>query len=115
MTIVDGSPRRSIPGGRLVAGGRAWWSRSLGGRGYRRVRELDLDTHTLALCAQQVLCTAPLIVAISAVLQRATGHGVTRVMARFFGLHGDSRADVQQLFGRTAPSISTLTLILGML
>src|SRR3954470_4140110 len=114
MTDVDGSPRR-FPGSRRIAAGRAWLSNSLGGRGYRRVRELDLDTHTLALCAQQVLCTAPLIVAISAVLQRATGHGVTRVMARFFGLHGDSRADVNQLFGRTAPSISTLTLILGVI
>jgi membrane protein len=61
------------------------------------------------------LCTAPLIVAISALLQRITGRGIAPVMGRFFGLHGDSRADVKQLFGRTAPSISTLTLILGML
>jgi membrane protein len=90
-------------------------SNSLGGRGYRRVRELDLDTHALALCAQQVLCTAPLIVAISAVLQRTRGHGIATVMTRFFGMHGDSEDDVKQLFGRTAPSISTLTLIIGML
>src|SRR3954471_21167549 len=115
MTIVDGSPRRRIPGRRLVAGGRAWWSRSLGGRGFRRVRELDLDTHALALCAQQVLCTAPLIVAISALLQRTTGHGIARVMGRFFGLHDASADDVQQLFGRSAPSISTLTLVLGVI
>ena len=115
MGHVDESPRRRVPGSRRIAAGRAWLSRSLGGRGYRRVRELDLDTHALALCAQQVLCTAPLIVAISAVLRRTTGHGIAVVMARFFGLHGDSRADVKQLFGRTAPSISTLTLVLGML
>ena len=88
-------------GSRLIAAGRAWWSRSLGGRGYRRIRELDLDTHALALCAQQVLCTAPLIVAMSAVLQRITGHGVGYLMTRFFGLHGDSADAVTQLFGRT--------------
>lgn len=115
MGNVDVSPRGRAPGSRRIAAGRAWLSRSLGGRGYRRVRELDLDTHTLALCAQQVLCTAPLIVAISALLQRITGRGIAPVMGRFFGLHGDSQADVKQLFGRTAPSISTLTLILGML
>jgi membrane protein len=115
MANVDVTPRGRAPGRRRIAAGRAWWSRSLGGRGYRRMRELDLDTHTLALCAQQVLCTAPLIVAISALLQRTTGHGIARVMGRFFGLHGDSAADVTQLFGRTAASISTLTLILGVI
>ena len=107
--------RRRFAAGRRIAAGRAWLANSLGGRGYRKVREIDLDTHALALCAQQVLCTAPLIVAISAVLQRTTGHGVAKVMGRFFGLHDASLDDVQQLFGRTAPSISTLTLIFGML
>lgn len=98
-----------------MAAARAWWTQSLGGRGWRRIRELDLNTHALALCAQQVLCTAPLIVAMSAVLQRTTGKGVGYVMTRFFGLHGDSAADVQHLFGRTAPSISTMALIFAML
>ncbi len=99
---------------RRMAAGRAWWARSLYGSGWRRVRELDLDTHALALCAQQVLCTAPLIVAMSAVLQRATGKGMGYVMARFFGLNRDSVADVERLFGRTAPSISTLALVFAM-
>jgi membrane protein len=100
---------------RLVAAGRAWWGRSLGGHGWRRIRELDLDTHALALCAQQVLCTAPLVVAMSAVLQRETGRSVGYVMTRFFGLHGDSATDVQSLFGRTSPSISTLALLLALI
>ena len=112
---MDRSPPRRFAASRRIAAGRAWLANSLGGRGYRKVREIDLDTHALALCAQQVLCTAPLIVAISAVLQRTTGHGVAKVMGRFFGLHDASLEDVQQLFGRSAPSISTLTLILGML
>jgi membrane protein len=99
---------------RLVAAGRAWWARSLYGHGYRRVRELDLDTHALALCAQQVLCTAPLVVAMSAVLQRTTGRGAGYFMTRFFGLYGDSANDVDRLFGRTAPSISTAALIFAM-
>jgi membrane protein len=115
MANVDMSSLRRRPGSRRIAAGRAWLAASIGGRGYRRVRELDLDTHALALCAQQVLCTAPLIVAISAVLQRLRGHGIARGMARFFGLHGASQHDVRQLFGRSAPSISTLTLVFGMI
>jgi membrane protein len=99
---------------RRLAAGRAWWTRSLYGSGLRRMRELDLDTHALALCAQQVLCTAPLIVAISAVLQRVTGHGVSVYMSRFFGLHDDSARDVERLFGRSAPTIGTMALIFAM-
>ncbi len=97
-----------------VAAGRAWWARSLYGSGLQRVRELDLDTHALALCAQQVLCTAPLIVAISAVLQRTNGNGVSVYMSRFFGLSGNSAADVERLFGRTSPTISTFALVFAM-
>jgi membrane protein len=97
-----------------VVAGREWLARSLYGSGYRRIRELDLDTHALALCAQQVLCTAPLVVATSAVLERTTGHGVSVVIARFFGLNDASRDAVERLFGRSAPSISTLALVFAM-
>jgi membrane protein len=100
---------------RRIAAGRVWWRQSLYVSGYRRVRELDLDTHALALCAQQVLCTAPLIVATSAVLQRYTTRGVGYFMTRFFGLSGDSATDVQHLFGRTQPSISTTALVIAMI
>jgi membrane protein len=111
MTFVPRSPSTR----RLVAAGRQWWHRSIGGHGLRRMRELDLDTHALALCAQQVLCTAPLIVAMSAVLQRTTGRGAGYFMTRFFGLYGDSADDVRRLFGRTAPSISTPALVFAMI
>ena len=106
---------RRPPARRRIAAGRAWWANSLGGHGYRRIRELDLDTHALALCAQQVLCTAPLIVAMSAVLQKLTGQGAGYFMTRFFGLHGSSAADVTRLFRRTAPSIGTPTLVFAMI
>jgi membrane protein len=100
---------------RRVAAGRAWWEQSLYGSGWARVRELDLDTHALALCAQQVLCTAPLIVAISAVLQRTNGRGISWIMAKFFGLSGASQVDMQALFSRQTHSISTLALVFAMI
>ena len=100
---------------RRIAAGRAWWEQSIGGDGYRRVRELDLNTHALALCAQQVLCTAPLVVALSAVVQRTSGHGISFVISRFFGLRGDSAQDISRLFGRASSSISTTTLVVGLI
>lgn len=100
---------------RRVAAARTWWGQSIGGRGLARVRELDLDTHALALCAQQVLCTAPLVVALSAVLQRETGNNISVYIARFFGLSDDSEDDIARLFGRTSASISTPTLIIGLI
>jgi membrane protein len=104
---------RPSPRSRVNAG-REWFARSLYGSGYRRIRELDLDTHALALCAQQVLCTAPLVVAMSAVLERSTGRGVSVVIAKFFGLNDASQDAVERLFGRSAPSISTLALVFAM-
>lgn len=98
----------------LVDAGRTWLANSLGGRGYRRIREIDLDTHALALCAQQVLCTAPLIVAMGAVLQRATGREPAYFLSRFFGLYGDSADAVDHLFSRTSPSISTWALVIAL-
>jgi len=105
-------------GRRRVDAGRDWLSNSLGGRGYRRIREIDLDTHALALCAQQVLCTAPLIVAMGAVLQRVSGRGASFFIARFFGLHGDSADAITRLFSRfsrSSNSISTLALVFALI
>jgi membrane protein len=100
------------PGSRAA---RTWWRSSLVGHGWRRFRELDLDTHALAFCAQQVLCTAPLVVAVSAVLQREDGHGVDWVMGRFFGLHGSSESAIERLFGHSSATISTSALVVAML
>lgn len=114
------SPDRQLPSSPAGApraprsAGRTWWAHSIGGRGLRRIRELDLDTHALALCAQQVLATAPLLVAISAVTQRLAHRDVSFYIVRFLGLHGDSQRYVERLFGRSAASISTIDLVLGM-
>lgn len=104
----------SPPARRQVEAARRWLANSLGGRGYRRIREIDLDTHALALCAQQVLCTAPLIVAMGAVLQRLTGHGAAYFIDRFFGLTGDSAESVDKLFARST-SISTFSLVFALI
>ena len=98
---------------RRLDAGRRWLANSLGGHGYRRIREIDLDTHALALCAQQVLCTAPLIVAMGAVLQRFTDHGAAYFIDRFFGFHGKSAIAVDKLFARH-PHISSLSLIFAL-
>jgi len=99
---------------RPARAGRAWWAHSIGGRGLRRVRELDLDTHALALCGQQVLATAPLVVAISAVTRRLAHRDVSFYITRFLGLRGQSAQYVQHLFGRSAASVSTVDLLVGM-
>jgi membrane protein len=104
----------SKPDSRRLDAGRRWLANSLGGRGYRRVREIDLDTHALALCAQQVLCTAPLIVAMGAVLQRFTDRGAAYFITRFFGFHDDSAAAVDRLFARNT-SISTFELVFALI
>jgi membrane protein len=103
----------SPPARRRLEAGRRWLENSLGGHGYRRIREIDLDTHALALCAQQVLCTAPLIVAMGAVLQRFTSHGAAYFIDRFFGLTGKSAASVDKLFARNT-HISTASLIFAL-
>src|SRR3954451_17545585 len=98
---------------RRVEAARRWLANSLGGLGYCRSREIDLDTHALALCAQQVLCTAPLIVAMGAVLQRFTHHGAAYFIDRFFGLTGESASSVDRLFARNS-HISTPSLIFAL-
>jgi membrane protein len=108
MASVDDQSRHARPDS-----GRSWLARTIAGRGHRRIREIDLDTHALALCAQLVLCAAPLIVAMGAVSQRLTGRGAAYYITRFFGLQGVSETAVDHLFARTN-SISTLALVLSM-
>ncbi|MBN9619212.1 MAG: YihY/virulence factor BrkB family protein, partial [Actinobacteria bacterium] len=99
---------------RGYAASQAWWGRSMPGNGFRRMRELDLDLHALALCAQQVLCTAPLIIAMGAVLERTTKRDPGFYLAKFFGLTGSSAEAMTRLFGRSSPTISTFALVFAM-
>ncbi len=85
------------------------------GRTVSRSRSLDLSTHALAFGAQQLICTVPLIVAISAVVSHDPGHGVAHATVNMFGLDGTSAAAVTQLLGRHSSSISATALVVSML
>ena len=61
-----------------------------------------------------MLCVAPLVVAISALTQRLLHRNVSFYITRFLGLRGKSANDVEQLFGRSAHSIGTVDLLIGL-
>ncbi len=90
------------------------WSASLPGHSWRRAREIDLPTQTLALAAQLVLCAAPLLVATSAVVRRAGGKGLGGPVSRYLGLHGQAAKDVTSLF-TTSSKVSLVSLVLGLI
>ena len=94
----------------------AWvqrWQRSLPGHSWRRADDLNLATHALALAAQQVLCTAPLLVAASAVLRRVDQQGPGVLLPRYLGLTGKAAADVSSLFSGASSSVSVSELAAG--
>lgn len=90
-------------------------SAGVAGETVRRTRALDLSTHALAFGAQQLLCTIPLIVAVSAVVSHAPGRGVAYATVTFFDLDGSSATAVNQLLGRHSSSISPSALVVSML
>ncbi|UQX89301.1 hypothetical protein M6D93_04675 [Jatrophihabitans telluris] len=67
------------------------------GRLWRRSQQLNLATHSLALAAQQILCTAPLLVAFAALGHRSQ-RGVGQVLSRYLGLSAAASRDVDGLF-----------------
>jgi membrane protein len=97
---------------RLAVGVQRWHD-SLPGHGWRRANELDLVTQTLALGAQQVLCTAPLLVAMSAIVRRASGRGLGGFVTTLLGLKGLAARDVTALF-TSSPTVSTTELSIGL-
>lgn len=103
-----GVPQSWIPDGleRLSA--------SLPGHSWRRAREIDLPTQTLALAAQLVLCAAPLLVATSAVVLRAGGKGLGGPVSRYLGLHGAAATDVMSLF-TTSSNVKMPELVGGLI
>lgn len=107
------------PGGAPGWRGRSavWGQRfaaTLFGRGWRRGIELSLPTHSLALAAQQILCTAPLLVAFSAVERRAGDQNVGSVLSHYLGLSPAASRDVGALFN-DSDSVSTDDRIVGLL
>lgn len=92
------------------------WHESLAGQGWRRANDVGLVTQTLALAAQQVLCTAPLLVAASAVARRNGGRGIGVSLTHYLGLTGESATEVAALFrgsGRVSKSELALGLVLA--
>lgn len=71
--------------------------RGMPGRLYRRSQELNLAAHSLALAAQQILCTGPLLVAFAALRHRRPGR-VGEALSRYLGLSSPAAHDVNQLF-----------------
>src|ERR1700712_2785713 len=88
------------------------WESTLPGHSWRRAREIDLPTQTLALAAQLVLCAAPLLVATSPVVRRAGGKGLGGPVSRYLGLHGQAAKDVMSLFTTSSP-VSLPSLVAG--
>jgi membrane protein len=99
---------------------RAWlrdrvasWTDGLPGHSWRKAHEAGLVILTLALSAQQVLCAAPLLVAMSAVVRRLDGADMGVMLARLLGLTGDAAADVRALFLNSA-NVTTRSLVTGL-
>lgn len=74
-------------------GQRSWIGHTL-----RRSDEIQLATHTLALAAQQVMCTVPLLLAVSAVLRRFHAGGVVGLLSDLLQLDEASRHALRSLF-----------------
>ena len=80
----------------------------------RRGLTRDLAAHTLALSAQQVLCTGPLLVAASAVMRRYDLGDAIDLLANLLLLTPEStRALAGLMRATTHPSTQTLLLSLG--
>lgn len=97
-----------------IRDGAARWTDGLPGHSWRKAHESGLVILTLALSAQQVLCAAPLLVAMSAVVRRLSGTDMGIMLARLLGLTGDAAADVGALFVNSA-SVTTRSLVIGLL
>lgn len=90
------------------------WDESFLGACWRRADDLDLGTAALALGAQEVLCTAPLLVALSAIMARFHLGYVGSFLDDVMGLDETSARAVRSLFNATRnPELSSLWLGLG--
>jgi membrane protein len=80
----------------------------------REAREKDLGTHLLAISAQQLLCTAPLAIALGAVGKRLTGVSFAGVISHVLSLSPQAEREVSSaLAGSPTVSLSALLLNLA--
>lgn len=111
-TVRPDPAGRAGPQARL-RNGVARWTDGLPGHSWRKAHEAGLVILTLALSAQQVLCAAPLLVAMSAVVRRLNGTDMGAMLAHLLGLTGDAAADVGALFVNSS-SVTTRSLVIGL-
>ena len=97
-----------------ASSGAARWRGTGAARVYGRARHYNLVAHVLALGAQQVLCTAPLVVAVSAVVERVSGRGMGALLSTLFGLNPAAARDVDRLFSGSE-RVSMTELVIGLL
>ena len=79
----------------------------------REYARSDLGTRTLALTAQFALSAAPVLVAAAALVRRFRHVDLMNLLTVLFGLHGTSRADVNQLF-QTSLGADTSSQLVGL-
>lgn len=80
----------------------------------RETREQDLGVHLLAISAQQLLCTAPLAVALGAVGKRVTGVSFAGVLSALLDLDSRAQHEVNSaLAGSPTVSLSALLINLA--
>ena len=82
----------------------SWWENTFAAHTWRRARDVDVLTHIFALVAQLVLCAAPLLIAVSAVLRRVGGEGLGPPLTHFLGLDRDAARTVDALFDASTRS-----------
>jgi membrane protein len=90
------------------------WNDSRIGKYMREARENDLGAHVLAISAQQLLCTAPLAVALAAVGKRVTGVSFADNITHVLSLSPPARKVVIEAFAGS-PRVSLIALLINLL
>ncbi len=91
------------------------WNDSRLGRHMMEAREKDLGAHILAISAQQLLCTAPLAIALAAVGKRVTGVSFATTITHVLQLSPTARKEIIEAFdGSPHVSLGVLLINLGL-
>ncbi len=91
------------------------WNESRLGRHINEAREKDLGAHFLAISAQQLLCTAPLAIALAAVGKRVTGVSFANSITHVLQLSPPARKEIIEAFdGSPHVSLGALLINLGL-
>lgn len=90
------------------------WNESRIGRYAREAREKDLGAHFLAISAQQLLCTAPLAVALAAVGKRVTGVSFADIITNVLSMTPKARHEVVAAFAGS-PRVGLGALLVNLL